>query len=179
MTLAGSHVVQPPAKVGKTPDDLRVLVFAPRGREGDLIAAALDRAGISCEVRTHPRRLAATVEHIGALVLTADALTPSLVALLNKAFDAQPLWSSTPLIILLPQDVQGLHTKHRDPAMKLGRHAIILALPMNPATLVSVVGCALEMRRRQYQVRNLQAGLEPPPTKRRRLSSRTTARSSV
>ncbi len=155
-----THRLRVPSPVAANADAMRVHVFAPWGRDSELILDALRGAGIACEATDEVRWPLTSVDQIGALVLTADATTPSMLAALNADFQAQPSWSAAPVVLLMRPDASGTLGTHRAEALAFCSHAIVVDLPVEAAQLVQVVRFALESRRRQYLARDLQQSLE-------------------
>src|SRR6478672_5141817 len=79
----------------------RVLLFAPTGRDGVLIADALTRAGFLA----HPCR---SIQHLcdelhagaGAAFLAEEALVADAMACLRQSMQEQPPWSDLPVIVM-------------------------------------------------------------------------------
>jgi hypothetical protein len=130
--------------------ELRVLVFAPLGRDADLLCAALARAGmgaVKCEGPSDLRRR--LDEGSGAAVLTAEALNRTTLDVLRRAYQTQPAWSDLSLVLLVDPPWQ-------DPGA-LDREGTVTVLfrPVHSSSLVTVVRSSLRARTRQYQVRDL------------------------
>ena len=135
---------------------LPVLVVAPFGRDGNLIAEALQRANIACEVHHDPRRVFPRLSNgTGALLVEEEALNEELVREFATALQNQPAWSDAPVIML---------TKSRSASSRAGRlmaqmreplgHTTLLERPIRPEILVSTVETVLRARRRQFQIRD-------------------------
>ena len=130
--------------------ELRVLVFAPLGRDADLLCAALARAGmgaVKCEGPSDLRRR--LDEGSGAAVLTAEALNQTTLDVLRRAYQTQPAWSDLSLVLLVDPP-------WHDP-VSLDREGTVTVLfrPVHSSSLVTVVRSSLRARTRQYQVRDL------------------------
>lgn len=139
---------------GASADDLNVLILAPMGRDGALLGRVVGEADLACVRCTDAAELADRLAAAGAAILTAEAMTPSAVSLINKALERQPSWSNIPVILLLQHDLPELSDEHRDQAMKLGAYATVLRRPMLPATLIAVLRSVLAGRRWQYRMRD-------------------------
>jgi PAS domain S-box-containing protein len=143
------------ATMGPKAHESRVLVFAPLGRDADLLCDALARAGMTavpCENGSDlQRRLD---EGSGAAVLTAEALTSQTLDIARRAFQRQPAWSDLSLVLLVDPPWQ-------DPGrLDRGGNTTVLFRPVHPASLVTIVRAVLRARQRQYQVRDLLAEQE-------------------
>ncbi len=143
-------------EVSKVPPKLseneeRVLVFAMFG--GD---AALTREILaSAHVRTHicedaDALVAAIREGAAAILLTEEALVPSITRRLTEALDEQPAWSDLPVIVSVGErdDATSLALSARVNVMALER-------PVRIRALLGAVASALRSRRRQYETRDL------------------------
>lgn len=140
--------------------DVRILVAAPTGRDGQLAARVLKNAGLLAhccpdliELTGEARRGA------GALLLTEEGLNVEGLNRLIELLDDQPPWSDLPIAIFTGG---GLTTAHAEPleALRQRGNVTLLERPIRVATLVSTMQAALRGRRRQYEVRDLLAQLE-------------------
>jgi len=135
--------------------DGRVLVTAPLGRDAELIASLLRKAGIaSQECRTVAELTSAMNEGAGAAIVAEEFLGPAHVASLAEALGEQPPWSDFPLVVLTSG---GATTEDSLRAaqirLPLGNISL-LERPVRPITLVSAVRVALRARFRQYELRD-------------------------
>jgi len=136
--------------MGPDARELRVLVFAPLGRDADLLCATLARAGMEAVPCEDPSELRWRLgEGSGAAVLTAEALSPQTLDIVRKAYQTQPAWSDLSLVVLVDPPWQGPGELDREGAMT------VLFRPLHPSSLVTVLRASLRARRRQYQVRDL------------------------
>ncbi len=133
-------------------NDYRVLILPPTRRDGEVTRAALQRAGLACEVCARPQVLAAEIgAGMGAILLTDALATHPGAAPVFAALARQPPWSDTPTILLSATDVHSPAT-----ARLLARlsNVTILERPTSTRTLVSAVQAAVRGRARQYQIRD-------------------------
>lgn len=134
----------------------RILVLAPTGRDGPLIAHVLVRARLAAEVCSDAVDLCRRADAgAGALVVAEEALSASSLACLDEALVRQPVWSDLPLVVLTGG---GKTTRYSmKVAESLGARGTVTLLerPLRMLTLVSASRTALRARRRQYEVRNL------------------------
>ena len=135
--------------------DLRVLVFAPFGKDAALIERVLAQSAIT--IRTLPTLQElenAISEHAGAAILTEEVLQNGAISALAQRLSAQPPWSDFPIIVLTGS---GLSTATSESAVRsrapLG-NVTLLERPLRPVTLISTVRSALLARRRQYELRD-------------------------
>jgi signal transduction histidine kinase len=132
-----------------------VLVLAPLGRDGALVAAALDKVGILSIVCAGMEELCDAIgAGSGPVLLTEEVLTPSAAQLLLKTLEQQPPWSDLPLVVLTTTG-QATRT-HQRTLLLLGPYGNVSLLerPVRTATLVAAVRTALRARRRQYETRD-------------------------
>ncbi|HUQ06387.1 MAG TPA: hybrid sensor histidine kinase/response regulator [Kofleriaceae bacterium] len=127
---------------------LRTLVFAPRGRDGELAVQLLSRHQVEAELCASGEALLARIaEGAGCAVLTEDALEPELQRELARLFEEQPPWSDFPLIVLA--SANGAH-QLQTVAAGLG-NVTAIERPVAPETVLTSVRAALRARRRQYE----------------------------
>lgn len=146
----------------------RILVFAPVGRDGELLAQAATSNGMSALVcKTVETFGEAFRKGCGGALLTEEALFLDRDGGLSKAAEAQPAWSEIPFVVLTsrgqPDERVGLTFRLMQPL----RNVTVLERPVRPATIVTALQAALRDRRRQYEVRDVLADLE------RRVEQRT------
>ncbi len=135
--------------------DLPVLVFAPFGKDGQLIERVLRQSGVTVRsLVSLPELEAAVREDAGAAVITEEVLQNGAIGTLAQRVSAQPPWSDFPIIVLTGS---GLSTASTESAVRsrapLG-NVTLLERPLRPVTLISAVRSALLARRRQYEVRD-------------------------
>jgi len=136
-------------------NDLRILVCAPFGKDGSLIAAVLRESGTSvCATASIVTLAGAIAEGAGAAVVTEEALHDQTIGVLAQQLADQPPWSDFPIIVLTGG---GMTTADTELAVRsrapLGNVAL-LERPLRPATLTSAVRSALAARQRQYEIRD-------------------------
>jgi signal transduction histidine kinase len=132
--------------------ELRTLVVAPTGRDGQLIYTLLAIHGIAGECL--PTAEAARIEAragAGAVIMGEEALHLSDITLWSAHIAEQPSWSD-PFIILLT--LPGERSQRRMLTQKPLGNVVLLERPVRPETLISTVQAALRSRERQYQMRD-------------------------
>ncbi len=130
--------------------ELRVLVFAPLGRDAVLLCGALSRAGLATAPCADTAELRRRLhEGSGAVVLSGEALTTATAAVLREANETQAAWSDLPIVLLLDAPWHG------PDELVDGGNTTVLFRPVHPSSLVTVVRAAIRARRRQFQVRDL------------------------
>jgi len=137
-------------------NQLRVLIFAPTGRDAELTRTFLQQAG----VESYPCRDMSDLIHqvpngCGAILLAEETLNTMSVTMLTELLSCQPFWSEIP-ICLIVIGTDGFRNASRRLALFGGLgNVTILERPFRPETLVNTVQVALRSRRRQYEVRDL------------------------
>ena len=135
--------------------ELRALVLAPLGRDGQIACAILEEASIDSMVCVDRAALRRELElGAGLAVIAEEALYNADLSELVAWIEGQPPWSDFPFV-LLAQRGGGLE---RNP----GAGRLVAALgnvtfverPFHPTTLVSVVQTSLRGRHRQYEARD-------------------------
>ncbi len=139
------------------PNEERVLVVAPTGRDAELVCGLLKQAMIVCANCGNGDTLQAEIETgAGALLLVVEAINAELLTMLTETVLNQPPWSDLPIVLLGEQG-------HSLPADRLRAHLgsnmniTLLERPVHSTTLVTLFQSMLQARRRQYQVRDLVA----------------------
>jgi signal transduction histidine kinase len=142
------------------PEELRVLIAAPTGRDAELLRQMLEKAGISC--RVCPDLLGVQLEMragAGAVVLTEEALNGSLPEL-EETLRSELPWSRLPFLVFPanPSGIEAVSPRVR----RLAKAAAVTLLdrPIRKLSLISSVEAALRNRRQQYEVRELLSRLE-------------------
>lgn len=136
-------------------NDLRVLILATFGKDGNLIEAVLRDCKIaSVAVATIEELTSAIAVGAGAAIVTEEVLQHESIGILAKLLSEQPPWSDFPIIVLTGG---GMSTAATELAVRsrapLG-NVSLLERPLRPATLISSVRSALSARQRQYEVRD-------------------------
>ena len=136
-------------------NDLRVLIFAPFGKDASLIDTVLRETKIESLAVPSPAALAdALNQGAGAAIVTEEVLQQKTIGVLSELLAQQPPWSDFPFIVLTGG---GTSTAATEVAVRsrapLGNVAL-LERPLRPATLISSVRTALAARQRQYEIRD-------------------------
>ena len=136
--------------------DVRVLVFAPIGRDGPASAELLRRAGLRSLACGSLGDLIAQIK-IGAsaVFIAEEGLFGKDLADLFSWVAEQPAWSDLPFVILTSQQEQPGVARWRKRLADYLRNVSFLERPVQPITLSSAVQAAARARNRQYQMRGL------------------------
>jgi signal transduction histidine kinase len=133
--------------------EYRILIHAPVGKDGRLIAELFGRAGIDCAVCAQPGQL---VEELGrgagALLVADEAITPEVLYAVGNFIDNQQGWSDLPVLVMSRREAASPGLQHR--YLELG-NVSLLERPAQGVTLVSAAQSALRARRRQYAMREV------------------------
>jgi len=138
---------------------LRVLVFAPIGRDNALTVDLLGRASIACHACRSLNELCEQfVEGAGAILLTEEVLTDPDIDDLAKELAAQPAWSDVSVLLFAGghREQPSLRTLHK---LEVLRNVTLLDRPVRAAAVVSTLRAALRSRQRQYELRDVLTAL--------------------
>ena len=132
--------------------ELRALVIAPTGRDGELICNLLASQSIPCEF--FPTAEGARIEAAsgaGAVIMAEEALLQPDIDLWAAQIGKQPSWSELLFILLT---VPGQRSRRRMLAQQPLGNMVLLERPIRTETFISTVRAALRSRRRQYEMRD-------------------------
>jgi len=149
----------------------RILLFAPRGRDAQVLCAVLETEGFGCDTVADVDAFTARIEAgTGAAIVAEEALAGIDLGRLRTWLDAQPPWSDFPFVVLLGKAIGPAPEGARARVAELG-NVILLERPLNTQTLRSAAASALRARRRQYQARSVLADREHTAANLRRIQS--------
>lgn len=135
---------------------IRVLVFAPIGRDGAASVEVLRRAGIVAEQCRDLEALMRELEAgAGAAFVAEEGLFGKDIEVLTAWAAAQPTWSELPFIVLTSHQEQARIAPWRRHLVTSLRNVALLERPVQAMTLTSAVETAIRARLRQYEVRAL------------------------
>jgi signal transduction histidine kinase len=140
-------------------NDLRVLVFAPIGRDSILTRDLFARSSIPCHVcRSLTEVCEGISEGAGAVLLTEEALSDSRIDDLAVTLAEQPAWSDISILLFAGSDRNqaSLRTLHK---LEVLRNVTLLDRPLRTTAVVTTVQAALRGRRRQYELRDVLTAL--------------------
>jgi signal transduction histidine kinase len=133
-------------------DELRVILVAPSGRDGELISGLLEQYNISCLVfPTSQQARIGMGAGAGVVIIAEEALPQSEIDLWVEEVHAQPSWSDLFFIILT---ISGERSQKRMLAHQPLGKMELLERPVRPDTFMGTVLAALRSRRRQYEMRD-------------------------
>ena len=133
----------------------RILILAPRGRDGRVIAGVMQRAGLTSQICDDLACLHACLQgKVGGAIVTEEALVGPEIEPLLALCDAQPSWSDIPFIVMATRQAGHRSDLAASVLERLG-NVVLLERPVNAETLASAAQSSLRVRRRQYQTRDL------------------------
>ncbi|HYP07149.1 MAG TPA: ATP-binding protein [Bryobacteraceae bacterium] len=136
------------------PNEERVLVLAPIGRDAELTAGALRKAGFHSQPCAQVEQLCTCIEEGAAVVIVGEeALTEAAIECISSVLNQQAHWSDLPFVILTAGGRSTeLSLSHAQLLERLG-HVTLLERPLRIVTMVTAVRAGLRSRRRQYELR--------------------------
>lgn len=133
-----------------------VVVLAPTGKDGRLIARVLGRVGIAAAVIGDMAELCLRCDAAtGSVVVAEEALAPAVISRLEDALVRQAPWSDLPLVILTGGGKATRYSTRVVRRLATKGNVTLLERPLRMMTLISAVQSALRARRRQHEVRGL------------------------
>jgi signal transduction histidine kinase len=139
---------------------MRVLVLAPRGRDGSIACGLLTQHGIDCTICEGLAELVTRLdEGAGAVLVTEEALASGEREALAAWVSAQPKWSDLPFVVLANGNKAPRTALAATTLESLG-NVVLLERPLHADAMVGALRSALKARRRQYEVRAFADTLE-------------------
>ncbi len=139
--------------MGEPPADRlerRLLILAPVGKDGALIADSLARDAVICVACHDLEQVAQELERGAAAVLIAEEAIAQGTGRLTTLLARQPAWSDVPVLLL---SLSGADSPISARALTTLGNVTLIERPVRIAALVSAVRSALRARGRQYQAR--------------------------
>jgi len=144
-----------------TRPDLRVLVFAPIGRDAAASADILQQAGINVDICADLSQLGPELEAgVGAVFIAEEGLFGGNDDKLLGWIKNQPIWSDLPFVVLTSHVDETRVAVWRQQLAASLRNVSFLERPVQPITLMTTLRSALRARARQYEIRALLADRE-------------------
>lgn len=140
----------------------RILIHAPFGKDSTHLSLVLGGENIPCQICRDIYELAAEFKMGAAGILTTEeVLLAKDTSVLIEALEAQPTWSSIPVIAFYNES-SAVHSAYRKDQSRLQPFAEVTFLqrPIAMAALLSAVRASIRDRRRQYTIRDLLEKLE-------------------
>ena len=132
--------------------EMRALIVAPTGRDGELICDLLASHRIPCELfsSSDAGRIEARAG-AGVVIVAEEALHLPDIDLWAGQMNEQPRWSDLFFILLT---LPGERSQRRMLAQRPLGNLVLLERPVRPETMISTVQAALRSRSRQYEMRD-------------------------
>ena len=141
--------------------DDTILIFAPTGRDPELIGRMLARLELTARPQASISELCAEIDNgVGMVILAEEALTQESAQRLLETIAAQPSWSDLPVLVLTTAAAIARPSQPVLEALRQRANVTLVERPVHPLTLLSSVQSALRARRRQYDVRDYLADRE-------------------
>jgi signal transduction histidine kinase len=133
-----------------------VAVWAPVGRDGDLIRRTLAEAGIASHPCDSVESLCKSIEdsQADAAIIAEEALRKEAIDCIVTTLHRQPRWSDFPFIILTGGGRSTAESLQRFGAIETLGYITVMERPLRRVTLITAVRAALQSRRRQHEVRD-------------------------
>jgi signal transduction histidine kinase len=126
-------------------------VLAPIGRDGEVIAQSLQRAGLEVAVCLSMDELCRAIQAGAEMAIVGEeALVHESVGRLLDVLERLPRWSDPPIVVL---EMPGSETDAVIFERLAGVNLTLVERPMRPVTLVAVVRSSLRNRARQHGTR--------------------------
>ncbi|HVW76552.1 MAG TPA: HAMP domain-containing sensor histidine kinase [Alloacidobacterium sp.] len=141
--------------VSKKTPEMRTIVFAPTGRDAELLSGFITRLGnVPYIVSSVSELCSAITAGAGAAIVAEEVLQNGAIPQLEHVLANQPSWSDFPFILLIAGGRVTVESE-RLRALRLPLGNILrVERPARPETLSSALETALRSRSRQYQIRD-------------------------
>jgi signal transduction histidine kinase len=136
-------------------NEMRTIVFAPTGRDAELLSGFISRLGNAFYIARSIQELCCAIATgAGAAIVAEEALKGNAIRQLEPVLANQPAWSDFPFILLIAGGrVTAESERLRALRLPLG-NILLVERPARPETLSSTLETALRSRARQYQIRD-------------------------
>jgi signal transduction histidine kinase len=137
------------------PNEMQTIVFAPTGRDAELMSNFISRLGKqSHTVHSISELCFAIASGAGAAIVAEEALRGDAIQQLEPVLADQPSWSDFPLILLIAGGRVTVESERLRALRKPLGNILLVERPARPETLSSTLETALRSRARQYQIRD-------------------------
>ena len=135
--------------------DLRILVFAPVGKDAPLTLDVLRRTDLKGHVCDTSHDLCVELQHGAAvLMLTEEALEDPGIGELMECLRNQPAWSDIPVLLFADAERSEIYLRTLRLLEGL-RNVVLLERPIRLGAALSLIRSAIRGRERQYELRDL------------------------
>ena len=129
-----------------------VLVYAPAGRDGAIIAEILEGIGVSAVVATERASFLAKLAEAGAAMVASEVLDRATIVAVASWVQGQPGWSDFPFVVLIERPVDGRPGDDDLGGLEAFGNVTFVERPCYAQTLISAARSALRARQRQLQL---------------------------
>lgn len=134
--------------------DERLLILAPLGRDGELLAELAATHGMHSEVCATLHEFCEEFKKgVGLAVLTEEALFLSDKQEIFSVVEGQAAWSDVPWVVFVSKADADSRLRKTIELMRPLRNVTVIERPVRPAVTLSIFEAGLRDRRRQYTVR--------------------------
>jgi two-component sensor histidine kinase len=145
-------VTAPSTRCYSSTSSKRVVILAPRGRDGSLMAAALAERDFEVYLCAGVPDLITCIDAgAGVLLLTIEALEALNISTFQVILREQPPWSDLPIVLLAGN---GERPEVQVSLSEAG-NVTVLERPVRLPTLIASIQSAVRARQRQYEMRDL------------------------
>ncbi len=138
--------------MSSTRNDERILIFAPKGRDNELIAAMLDKHGYACTaVNENGAALESLRDGAGVVIVTIEGIGAHLEEWCEQ-LRSQSQWSDIPILLLTGAGLTPT-ARAKSAFASLG-NVTLIDRPVVAENLLSAIDSSLRARRRQYEIRD-------------------------
>jgi signal transduction histidine kinase len=138
------------------PEEERILVLCPTGRDGPLVREILEEAGLATrECRDLDELCREIPRGAGGLLVSEEALGEESASTLFDVLRQQAPWSDLPMVILGMEGRRPAELAHRAARLYAETKTVFIDRPVHVRTLKALAWEGVRSRRRQYQVHKL------------------------
>jgi len=142
------------------PNEVRVLLLAPNGRDARRILDAISSNGMQSVICTDADALLLRLkEGATAAIVAQEALSPRALAAISAWLSRQPRWSDMPFIVITCGGLPNPAVVKETHEIELLGNVTLLDRPLRADTIRSCLRVAVRARHRQYATRRYQENL--------------------
>ncbi len=140
---------------------LEVLVYTATRKDGELTVNILSNAGFSARAVADFKDLTESMLNAGAIIISEECLSTSLLKQLREKVEAQAQWSDLPIITVTAGDNSSIESNERlETIVTYLQNVTLLERPIRLATLITIIRTALSSRRKQFELKTILEDLE-------------------
>lgn len=139
----------------------RILIFTSHSRDSEIPLAACHRHHIESFLCKSLDELFREIRQgVGVVILSKDVLSGEVIEQFVEFQKSQPHWSQIPMLVLLAAGDTQKEAERLIRSTRVLGNITLLDYPVRTGTLLTVINMAVLDRRRQYEMRDLEAQLE-------------------